>query len=137
MKTLVASLLWLGLGAPASACKLTFLPNFVPTASSRIAGIELVVKHGAIESLQTVPIGWQFTIDNDPSWTTKISGLAIVGAAFLQPSDLSNMISIKPEPGHGCLDLQKSHLVSVILKLYRRDIIGNFTVDYELTHLSE
>ncbi len=66
--------------------------------NERIAGFEINIKSGKIQSVPNVPIGWELVIDNDPSWTTSIKGTAIVGSAFLGSNDknlLENMLTIE------------------------------------------
>lgn len=66
--------------------------------NERIAGFDISVRSGRIEALPSLPTGWHLIIDNDPSWTTKIQGIAIVGAAFLDSHNkdsLGNLIIIE------------------------------------------
>ena len=51
--------------------------------NERIAAFEITINSGRTESLPSLPMGWHLVIDNDPSWTTSIQGVAIVGAAFI------------------------------------------------------
>lgn len=66
--------------------------------NERIAGFDITVRSGRIEALPSLPMGWHLIIDNDPSWTAKIQGTAIVGAAFLDRNNkdlLGNLIIIE------------------------------------------
>jgi hypothetical protein len=121
-------LLLLASGASASACTLSFKPSF-QTTPGRIAAIELALQHGAVTGLRTVPVGWQFIINNDPSWITKAAGHAIVGAAFLAPSALSALFSIEPEPGHTCSELATRGFLKLKLKFYQGDRLHNTVVN--------
>ena len=49
----------------------------------RIVGFELRVHSGRIASLPAVPIGWHVTVENEPSWNTRLFGGIVVGAAAL------------------------------------------------------
>jgi hypothetical protein len=83
----------------------------------RVEVIRLSVTHGYVSALRKAPIGWRFTADNDPSWITSTVGIAIVGAADLDPDDLSAMFSITPEDGLSCENLIKHGDLSVVLTL--------------------
>jgi hypothetical protein len=54
----------------------------------RITNIELMATAGAFESITPMPVGWSFTIDNDPSWRTSVEASIHVGAAALSETDL-------------------------------------------------
>ena len=68
----------------------------------RVISIKLSARHGAIEFLRPIPVGWTIVIDNDPSWNTTLTGQAVVGAAALESSALSGFITLLPEPGFSC-----------------------------------
>jgi hypothetical protein len=52
-----------------------------------------------IVGFRSIPVGWRINIDNDPSWSTEVSGIAVVGAADLEPSALRPwFLSLLPEP---------------------------------------
>lgn len=127
MRFAPVGLLLLLSGAPASACTLTFTSEF-QGRPERIAAIELVLKHAAITGIHPIPVGWRLRVDNDPSWNTKAIGRAVVGAAFLDASGLSGMISIGPEPNYTCGDLATSGYVAVKLKVYRNDQLHDIIV---------
>lgn len=61
----------------------------------RVVGFEVKVVSGGICSLASVPIGWYITIDNDPSYMTKITGSVLVGAAALDPNELQHIIIVE------------------------------------------
>jgi len=115
-------------GSAASACTLTFAPDFRPP-EGRVAAINLAVRHGAVATISNVPPGWQINIMNDPSWITQLSGKEVVGAAFLTISSLQGMFSIGPEPGYGCASLAAHNLVNMTLKLYTINQLRPFTID--------
>lgn len=64
-----------------------------------------------VTAMKPVPIGWRVTIDNDPNWITSTVGIAIVGAAEIDPPQLSGMFAITPEPGHACSELSERNLI--------------------------
>jgi hypothetical protein len=53
--------------------------------AERIAKFDFKISGGQVVGLPRVPIGWTISILNDPSWSSEVSGTAIVGAAFIQP----------------------------------------------------
>ncbi len=61
----------------------------------RIIGYKLKITSGKISSLSKVPIGWNITIDNDPSWNTNLSGSIIVGAAALKADYFKKFVQIE------------------------------------------
>ena len=50
---------------------------------NRIANFELNIRSGSVYSVPRVPQGWEIYIDNQPSWNTRVTGGAVVGAAGL------------------------------------------------------
>ena len=137
MKSFVAWLLVFAFKVPTLACTMSFAPVAPQTDASRIAAIELTMKHGAVASLYTVPVGWQIRIYNDPSWNTKVAGHAVVGAAFLQYRQLSEAISIRPEPGYSCSDLEKFGFIALKLKIYQNDRLSNVIVSHQSLHIAD
>lgn len=61
----------------------------------RVVGFEVSVVSGGVVALPSVPMGWNITIDNDPSWRTSIRGSAVVGAAAIDPNFFRDFIVIK------------------------------------------
>jgi len=60
---------------------------------------DLHVRSAMIIGFRRIPVGWQIDIDNDPSWVTEVSGTAVVGAAWLEPSALRPwFLSLLAEP---------------------------------------
>ena len=117
--------------AHASACTLRF-PTSLQSLTGRVAAVHLTVKHGAVASLRSVPFGWDMYIDNDPSWNTKVSGHALVGAAFLRLQELPELISVIPEPHYSCSQLSELGLLRLTIKLYENDHMR----DIVISHLS-
>jgi len=54
----------------------------------RIVGFELTISSGRIAGLPTVPVGWSVTVENYPTWRTRMTGSILIGAAALDPADL-------------------------------------------------
>ena len=76
------------------------------------------LEHGAIEGVSDIPAGYRLAIDNDPSWVTKVTAQAVVGAAFLDGGHLPGLFSVRPEPQHGCSNVLRG---GVALTLHRDD----------------
>jgi hypothetical protein len=90
----------------------------------------LEIRHGAIASLRSTPVGWELKINNYPSWNTKIGGHALVGAAFLQLAELPDLISVIPEPHYTCSQLDQPGLLRLKLQLYENDQMRNLSVGH-------
>ena len=123
----ICTLLLLG-GTQGSACTLKS-PDF-KVGAGRLAAFDLSIRHGAIASVRNTPVGWQITIDNDPSWVTAIQGHAVVGAAFLPLADLPSIMTIVPEPGYTCSQLNQRGFLLLKLQLYDKDQMEKSTVDH-------
>jgi hypothetical protein len=67
------------------------IPNLQIGDKERVVGFEIHVGSGRIAALPDIPIGWNVSIDNDPSWNTKIEGSLKVGAAAVPPRLLSRI----------------------------------------------
>jgi hypothetical protein len=75
--------------------------TFHALAGERVSKFDLHIRSAMIVRVRTIPIGWRIDIDNDPSWITQISGVAVVGAADLEPSALRPwFLSLLAEPGN-------------------------------------
>ena len=107
---------------PAMACSLEVGLVGQPQ-SSRVAGFALTIRHGMVLGLRPVPAGWRLRVDNDPSWTTRLDGHAVVGAAFLSPSMMANLIQLVPEPPFTCGALDRMGTVRVTVMVYRGDML--------------
>ena len=128
MRVLVAASVVMMPLMPAQACRMTvsFLPSQV--AASRIAAFTLKMRHGAVTQIATLFPAWQFSIDNEENFIVEASGHAIVGAAFLEPREITTLFSITPEPGYNCADLDRLHVMRLTLKLYRNDGMTDLTL---------
>lgn len=65
--------------------------------NERIVGFEIYVRSGRIALLPNVPIGWNISVDNDPSWNTVIKGSIDVGAAAMDPDFLQDFMVVEAE----------------------------------------
>jgi hypothetical protein len=59
--------------------------------NERVVAFELKVNAGAVDSVRNMPAGWHVEVDNDASWTTRVTGGATVGAAALDAERLQNI----------------------------------------------
>ena len=64
-----------------------------------------------------MPLGWNFAIDNDPSWVTEMRAIAVVGAAFMRPAAFLAALRIRPGPGHDCVELQREGAARLVMTL--------------------
>lgn len=62
------------------------LPGLKLDPGERVVDFHFDVQSGRIARLSDIPIGWDVSVDNDPSWNTKIEGSIRVGAAALDAS---------------------------------------------------
>ena len=70
-------------------------------AGERVVGFDFQVQSGRIARVSNLPIGWNISVDNDPSWNTKIDASIIVGAAALDASFFHNFLTIEKEESLG------------------------------------
>lgn len=127
MRCLLIGLATLLCTGAASACNLHVILS-AQWAALRLAGFSLRVQHASISELRVLPVGWRLVIDNDPSWNTSAEGHAIVGAAFLPSSAISNLIAVTPQPSYACSDLLKSDGLRLSIKFYIKDQLKVFAV---------
>ena len=109
----------------ASACTLVV---DMPAALSRhrVSALSLRLQHASIQALPRITGGWRFSINNDPSWTTRLDGKAIVGAAFMGSSALSRFVTVDPEPGYTCSDLKRDNAIMLSVTIYDNDRTTTF-----------
>jgi hypothetical protein len=65
--------------------------------NERVVGLEIHVRSGRIASLPSFPIGWNISVDNDPSWNTVIKGSIDVGAAAMDQDFLRDFMVVEVE----------------------------------------
>jgi len=81
----------------------------------RIVGFEIHVRSGRIALLPNVPIGWNVSVNNDPSWNTVVKGSIDVGAAAMDPEFLRDFLVVEVErdaPSDMPFDLQGEVIVT-------------------------
>lgn len=93
----------LGYGKASHAQIETSYPDL--PSGSRLMGFRIRLVGGQVASMRNVPAGWRFTIDNDPSWKSTVSGHAIVGAAAMAGRDLARLFTVEPPPASVVHDL--------------------------------
>jgi hypothetical protein len=100
--------------APANAQLSTVsIPSLHLADGERVCGFEIKVKSGRIAALPNVPLGWNVSIDNDPSWRTDIKASIIVGAAALNPDFFRDFLIIeKDESWSGHFEMQGEVIVT-------------------------
>jgi hypothetical protein len=76
---------------------LVSIPALKLEANERIIGIDFHVHSGMITQLPKVARGWSTSVDNDPSWNTRISGSLAVGAAALDADFFRDFMGIEVE----------------------------------------
>jgi hypothetical protein len=99
------------------------VPSLHISNNQRIIGFEIHVRSGRIALLPNVPIGWNISVDNDPSWNTVIKGSIDVGAAAMDAEFLRDFIVVEVEkdaPPDMPLDLQGEVIVTSDFSSERR-----------------
>lgn len=71
------------------------IPNLRLHPGERVVGFSVEVDSGRIVSAPNAPIGWNLTIDNDPSWRTNLTATVIVGAAALDARFFQDFVVIE------------------------------------------
>src|SRR6266581_4892915 len=61
------------------------IPKLQLSTKEHVVGFEIHVASGRIAAVPNIPIGWNLSIDNNPSWTTEIEASSKVGAAAVAP----------------------------------------------------
>ncbi len=99
------------------------VPRLAP--GERVVGFDFQVTSGRIAQLPNLPIGWSLSVDNDPSWNTKIDASVIVGAAALDPSFFQNFLVVEREESLGiAFDMKGEIIVSKDFSTTRRVTVG-------------
>lgn len=65
--------------------------------NERIVGFDLHVHSGRVAQLPNVPIGWNISVDNDPSWNTSVTGSIVVGSAALSAHFFRHFVVVEKE----------------------------------------
>lgn len=87
------------LGGMRAQCQImsVSIPALHVANNERIVGFEIHVRSARIALLPNVPIGWNVSVDNDPSWNTVIKGSIDVGAAAMYPDFLQDFMVVEIE----------------------------------------
>jgi hypothetical protein len=66
----------------------------------RIVGFTLTLSNACFASLPSVPVGWSFSLENSPSWQSRLDAQIIVGAAAIEKDDefFRKPIRVHPSP---------------------------------------
>ena len=88
------------------------LRSLAVAPGERIVGFHLEVTSGRIARLPEVPIGWNLSVDNDPSWNTKLDASVIVASAALAPDFFKNFAVIEKHTSDARFDITGDIIVS-------------------------
>jgi|GEM_PF-1454132 len=77
------------------------IPSLPIKKGERVVGFTFHFNSARVAALPNVPMGWNVTVDNDPSWNTAIEGSIGVGAAALEPSFLRDFLRIEKDESLG------------------------------------
>jgi hypothetical protein len=75
------------------------VPKLSLAKGERIIGFEVHVRSGRVALLPNIPIGWNMSVDNDPSWETVVKGSIEVGGAATDADFLREFMVVEKEPG--------------------------------------
>ena len=73
------------------------IPNLQVSDKERVVGFEIHIASGRIAALPSIPIGWNVSVDNNPSWTTEIEASSRVGAAAVPPGYFREFLFIEKD----------------------------------------
>ena len=73
------------------------VPALRMQGNERVIAFELHVRSGRIARLPNVPIGWNISVENDPSWNTVVRGSIVVGAAALSADFFRRFVVVEGE----------------------------------------
>lgn len=119
----------------AFGCVISVESGMLPS-SGKIAAISLDATHASIGSGPRSG-GWRLTIDNDPSWRTRLKAIAVVGAAFIDADSLSGLVSLEPEPGVTCQFLDQHGNLRLRLQVYDNDAMRAFILRRPMVRVSD
>lgn len=71
------------------------LPDLRVAQKERIVGFHFELTSGRIAHMRDMPIGWNISVDNDPSWNTKVDASIVVAAAALDPAFFKEFVVIE------------------------------------------
>jgi hypothetical protein len=96
------------------------------------------VTSGRIAQITDMPIGWNVSVDNDPSWNAKIHASVLVAAAALDASYFEDFVVIEKEANaENPFELKGKILVSTDFSKVRDIQVGmkDFTVQENVQFL--
>lgn len=71
------------------------VPGLHLSSNERIVAFDIHVVSGRVAALPDIPIGWNVSVNNDPSWNTKVAGSLKVGAAAVDPIFFRNFLVVE------------------------------------------
>lgn len=115
---------------PASSFLSVSISNLNIAAGERVVGFEFHVTSGRIVRVPDMPIGWNISVDNDPSWNTKITGSIMVAAAAVDSSFFRNFLVVEKDASLGIpLRIQGDVVVS-------KDFVNTRKISISMTDLT-
>jgi hypothetical protein len=82
-------------------------------AEERVVGFELHVNAGRIYAIREIPAGWSVTVHNAASWDATLTAQVEIGAAALDATFLSGLISLEMhETGASAFDVSGTVFVT-------------------------
>jgi hypothetical protein len=114
------------------------LPAVHIGAGERVVGFDFEVTSGRIAQITDMPIGWNVSVDNDPSWNAKIHASVLVAAAALDASYFEDFVVIEKEANaENPFELKGKILVSTDFSKVRDIQVGmkDFTVQENVQFL--
>jgi hypothetical protein len=82
---------------PAGTIISVSIPALHIAAGERVVGFDFQVTSGRIVQVPNMPIGWNISVNNDPSWNTKMDASIIVAAAAVDASFFNHFLLIEKE----------------------------------------
>ena len=73
------------------------LPALHIGTGERVVGFHFDVTSGRIAQIPDMPIGWNISVDNDPSWNTKVDASIHVAAAAVDSSFFHDFAVVEKE----------------------------------------
>jgi len=73
------------------------LPGLHIGTGERVVGFHFDVTSGRIAQIPDMPIGWNISVDNDPSWNTKVDASIRVAAAAVDSSFFQDFAVVEKE----------------------------------------
>jgi hypothetical protein len=66
--------------------------NLKIASEESVVSFEFDVKAGAVESIAKLPMGWQFTIDKEANWSSKVTGRTTLGATSMSSDEFKRLV---------------------------------------------